>query len=121
MEYFAKVMEYFLKLVGVSFKHLLDEGTELAIGISVAEGSKALGQLKPRRGAFMALARDLFLFSFYALGMPFVDMAYLRHEQISGGYLTYNRRKTLNKANQAVIGRRRKDTARGREHRLPAS
>ena len=38
--------------------------------------------------------RDLFLFSFYAMGMPFVDMAYLRKEQIVDGTLTYHRHKT---------------------------
>ena len=43
---------------------------------------------------FLALVRDLFLFSFYALGMPFVDMAFLRRRQISGGQLTYYRHKT---------------------------
>lgn len=53
-----------------------------------------LQQLQPREGTFALLSRDLFLFSFYALGMPFVDMAYLRADQISDGYLTYHRRKT---------------------------
>ncbi|MBQ8988088.1 MAG: hypothetical protein IJ067_00150 [Prevotella sp.] len=33
--------------------------------------------------SFLSLVRDLFLFSFYALGMPFVDMAYLRRQQAS--------------------------------------
>jgi len=42
----------------------------------------------------MAFTRDLFLFSFYALGMPFVDMAYLRKSQIANGYITYHRHKT---------------------------
>lgn len=39
-------------------------------------------------------ARNLFMFSFYAMGMPFVDMAFLRKEQISDGILTYRRHKT---------------------------
>lgn len=39
-------------------------------------------------------ARDLFMFSFYARGMSFVDMAYLRREQIADGYIRYKRRKT---------------------------
>lgn len=42
----------------------------------------------------LALARDLFLFSFYTRGMSFVDMAYLRQADIKGGYLIYQRRKT---------------------------
>lgn len=39
-------------------------------------------------------ARDIFMFSFYTRGMSFVDIAYLRPENIKGGYLIYNRRKT---------------------------
>lgn len=42
----------------------------------------------------LAFVRDLFLFSFYARGMSFVDMAYLRKEQIEGGLLVYCRHKT---------------------------
>lgn len=39
-------------------------------------------------------SRDLFLFSVYTRGMSFVDMAYLKKANISGGYLTYSRQKT---------------------------
>lgn len=39
-------------------------------------------------------ARDLFLFSFYTRGMSFVDMAFLRPENIVRGHLQYTRRKT---------------------------
>lgn len=42
----------------------------------------------------MALARDMFMFSFYTRGMPFVDMAYLRKSDLSNGVLTYRRKKT---------------------------
>lgn len=41
-----------------------------------------------------ALARDLFLFSFYTRGMSFVDMAYLLRSNLSGGMLSYRRQKT---------------------------
>lgn len=47
-----------------------------------------------KSGSFLALVRDLFLFSFYALGMPFVDMAFLRKEQIADGQIVYYRHKT---------------------------
>ena len=40
------------------------------------------------------LARDLFLFSFYTRGMSFVDMAYLKKNDIKNGVLKYVRRKT---------------------------
>lgn len=39
-------------------------------------------------------ARDMFMFSFYTRGMSFVDMAFLKSANISGGTLTYCRRKT---------------------------
>lgn len=61
---------------------------------AAARDIERLQRLQPKEGSFALLARDLFLFSFYALGMPFVDIAYLRPEQISDGYLTYHRRKT---------------------------
>lgn len=40
------------------------------------------------------LARDLFLFSFYMRGMPFVDLAYLKKSDLRGGSVVYARRKT---------------------------
>lgn len=41
-----------------------------------------------------ALARDLFLFSLYTRGMSFIDMAYLKKENLKNGILTYQRHKT---------------------------
>lgn len=46
------------------------------------------------KGSTLAFARDIFMFSIYALGMPFVDIAYLRKPQLSDGYITYFRHKT---------------------------
>ncbi len=42
----------------------------------------------------LAFARDIFLFSFYAMGMPFVDIAYLKKTQLDGGCIHYARHKT---------------------------
>lgn len=39
-------------------------------------------------------ARDMFLFSFYTRGMSFVDMAYLKKNDLKNGVLTYRRKKT---------------------------
>ena len=36
----------------------------------------------------------MFLFSFYTRGMSFIDMSYLRPENLAGGYLLYVRKKT---------------------------
>lgn len=41
-----------------------------------------------------ALARDLFMFSFYTRGMSFVDIAFLKKSDIKRGYLIYKRQKT---------------------------
>ena len=45
----------------------------------------------------LALARDLFVFSFMAMGMPFVDIAYLKWHQINDGVMHYARHKTGHK------------------------
>lgn len=42
----------------------------------------------------LTLACDLFLFSYYARGMSFVDLAHLTHDNIRGKKLVYKRRKT---------------------------
>lgn len=42
----------------------------------------------------MAMARDMFMFSFYTRGMAFIDMAYLKKADLKDGVLTYRRRKT---------------------------
>ena len=42
----------------------------------------------------MAYARDMFMFSFFTRGMSLVDMAYLRHDNLQNGRLSYLRRKT---------------------------
>lgn len=61
--------------------------------ISVEEIVK-LRNLRLKEGSFLSLTRDLFLFSFYAFGMPFVDMAFFQRSQISDGKFTYYRHKT---------------------------
>ena len=42
----------------------------------------------------MDYARNMFLLSFYLRGMSFVDMAYLKREDLQNGMLTYCRKKT---------------------------
>lgn len=46
------------------------------------------------RSAPLAFARDIFLFSLYTRGMSFVDIAFLKHENIRDGAVCYARRKT---------------------------
>ncbi|MBO8471848.1 MAG: site-specific integrase [Bacteroidetes bacterium] len=42
----------------------------------------------------LALARDMFIFSYCTRGMSFVDMAFLRKKNIKGNILLYSRKKT---------------------------
>lgn len=61
--------------------------------LSIEDVSR-LRQLTLPSQSSLSFARDLFLFSFYALGMPFVDIAHLRETQIKNGYIDYRRHKT---------------------------
>lgn len=49
-------------------------------------------RLSPR--GFPAIARELYLFSIMAMGMPFVDLAHLRKSDVCNGHIIYHRQKT---------------------------
>lgn len=53
-----------------------------------------LYKLKLLEGTPLALARDIFIFSYCTRGMAFVDIAYLKKENIHNGVICYARRKT---------------------------
>ncbi len=69
----------------------IDKTTKRALTIGEIQRLSALDLSKKRN---LAIARDLYLFSFYTRGMPFVDMAFLRKTDVAGGYLNYRRHKT---------------------------
>ena len=73
---------------GVAFR--TEKTRKLAVDDTVL---RRVAGAKLPRGA-LAVARDLFLFSFYCRGMSFVDMAYLRQGDIEGDVIRYRRRKT---------------------------
>lgn len=76
------------------FKHVytgIETTSKRAIPIN---DIKRIKQLDLSSRPSMALARDIFLFSFYTRGMAFVDIAYLRRGNIQGGVITYRRHKT---------------------------
>lgn len=81
------------------FKHVFT-GNEKTIkrSIGVKEIRKLCRSSIPPCGEHveetLSLPLDLFLFSFYAMGMPFVDLAHLRKSQIKNGMLAYRRHKT---------------------------
>jgi site-specific recombinase XerD len=48
-------------------------------------------------------ARDLFMFSFYCMGMSFIDVAYMKVEDIRDGRLYYSRKKTSQQYNCELL------------------
>ena len=76
------------------FKHVytgIDKTVKRAVPLKAIKRIKELDlSLKPS----LVFARDMFLFSFYTRGMSFIDMAYLRKDDLQNGILSYRRRKT---------------------------
>lgn len=58
------------------------------------EDIQALANLKLEDAPELKFARDLYLFSFYAQGMAFVDIVLLKKSDIYNGVLTYSRHKS---------------------------
>lgn len=76
------------------FKHVytgVDKTVKRAVPLDVIRKIKSL-ELTIRSS--LDYARDMFMFSFYTRGMSFIDMAYLKKTDLSGGVLTYRRKKT---------------------------
>ena len=53
-----------------------------------------LNRLELEKGSELGLARDMFMFSFLTRGMTFVDMAWLKKEEVANGEIHYKRHKT---------------------------
>ncbi len=77
-----------------------------------------LQRLDLRQSAALALARDLFVFSYCTRGMAFVDIAFLRKTDINYGVISYIRRKTgqrltvaLEPCMEQIINRYRSETS----------
>lgn len=78
-----------------SINKRLDHNTKkIAIKLDKISKLKAL-ELKP--GSALHLAQQLFLFSYYCRGMNFVDITFLKWQDILDSTLTYTRRKTRGK------------------------
>lgn len=76
------------------FRHVytgVDKTSKRAIGLDEIRRIKNLNLTDMPKLDF---ARDIFLFSFYMRGMSFIDIAYLQKTNLSGGYISYNRKKT---------------------------
>lgn len=55
---------------------------------------KRIKNLELEEGTSLAMARDMFLFSFFTCGMGFADMLLLKHEQLQREMIHYERVKT---------------------------
>ena len=104
--YMRSLRSLFIKIGGNEMRHIFDK---VYTGRAVTEKRSLpiddvarLRTVALKPSSHLAIVRDLFLFSFYALGMPFVDIAFLRREQISNGQLTYYRRKTRQQVNVRI-------------------
>lgn len=75
--------------------------------LDIRQGLIALGK-DPRRKTFdtmlhkLMLTRDLFIFSYCARGIAFVDVAYLRKRDVQRGFIHYERRKTRQQIEVAI-------------------
>lgn len=58
------------------------------------EDIKKIKTLEISHRPALNFAKDMLLFSFYARGMSFIDMAYLRKKNLENGFILYRRRKT---------------------------
>ena len=76
------------------FKDLFTGHTKTVKRSATNDDIKRLQAMILPKHSALQLSRDIFLFSLYAQGMPFVDVAFLRKEQIRDGLIVYERHKT---------------------------
>ena len=55
---------------------------------------RRIKNIQLQEGHFLSLARDAFLFSIMAMGIPFIDLAHLKKSDVKDGFIVYNRKKT---------------------------
>lgn len=91
---YNRAVEKELTVQRFPFKHVYT-GIEKTVKRAVPlEAIRRIKRLELEGEPGLQYARDLFLFSFYTRGMSFVDMAYLRKEDLKNGVLSYRRKKT---------------------------
>ena len=76
------------------FRHVFTGFTSTVKRALPIETIRAIRRLNLPDGSDLAFARDLFMLCIYLQGISFVDMAYLRKDDIKKGLLQYSRKKT---------------------------
>lgn len=66
------------------------------------ETIKQIREMQLPIGSSVALARDVFLFCFYGMGIPLIDAVMLKKSQLQDGYISYRRQKTNRKVKITV-------------------
>lgn len=76
------------------FRHLFTGNARTMKRALPPEAMRQIIACQPPLTSPLRLWYDVFLFSVYALGMPFIDLAYLRWSDVSDGFINYRRHKT---------------------------
>lgn len=76
------------------FRHVYTGFAKTAKRAIPLSSIRAIRLLDLPEGSTLAFARDLFMLSVYLQGISFVDMAYLKKDDIKNGQLQYSRKKT---------------------------
>lgn len=76
------------------FRHVFTGFTKTAKRAIPLGSLRAIRQLQLSEGSAIAFARDLFMLIVYLQGISFVDLAYLKKDDIRNGQLHYSRKKT---------------------------
>lgn len=76
------------------FRHLFTGNMRTMKRALSPEAMRQIIACQPPYTSSLRLWYDVFLFSVYALGMPFVDVAYLGWSDVSDGFINYRRHKT---------------------------
>ena len=76
------------------FKHVY-KGVDVTVKRAISvDDIKKIKSINLKAYPKLDFARDLFMFSFYTRGMSFIDIVFLKKENIQNGVITYQRRKT---------------------------
>ena len=102
-------ISFYMRILRAVFNHAIDDGMipptkpfkRVYTGIGKTQKRalstkwiKRLRRAKLVGHPHLEFCRDMFMLSFYFRGMSFIDMAYLKYENLKYGYLTYRRHKT---------------------------
>ena len=123
--FYHKAMEQHLAADSGIFHHVQTGCVQTPKRAITIQDIGKIEMLELPEDSFLALARDLFLFSFYMRGMAFIDMAYLRKTDLRCGMISYCRNKTnqalsiaWEKPMQSIVSRY-EDQTQGSPYMLP--